>query len=151
MSFLSNLWEKWNRIAAPADIGLPVQEAAPLAPLASEPCLDVNTERTQLEDARHEFLAGRICAINNANVVRDYGPAFGVVDESYAIEQLDKIEEADIKRLITMDRYEGMVYGLELDRGPVIEATAKPREAPNHTLLPSDEDVKRGNLWDDIL
>jgi hypothetical protein len=95
---LKRLWARFNRIQAPV---LPesIGPAPGLEPqLATERYADVNAQRTQQQDARHEFLAYRVCAINNANVVRHYGTH--VVDESRQVRQLDAQEQKDVDRLI---------------------------------------------------
>jgi hypothetical protein len=98
MTMLKQLWARFNRIQAPVPPAAAEQAITPKVPLTSERYVDSYAKRTQQQDQRHEFLAGRICAINNANVVRDYGAH--IADESRLVEQLSAEEERDIEHLM---------------------------------------------------
>jgi hypothetical protein len=99
MNIFQRLWAALNRIEAPVPISEALSPGPRIAPLSSERYLDVNHKRTAEQDWRHEIVAGRICAINNANVTRDFG-THKVTIKAPAVAGLTEEETADAERFI---------------------------------------------------
>lgn len=102
MSWLTDLWDRWNRIPAL----VPTDSPAPVAPpaLKQEQFADLQAH-TQARQEREHHLHLRVITGNNAHVTRDYG--HGPVDETF---------EHDMggKRLTDAEVAEANTLGLEL-------------------------------------
>lgn len=107
MSAFNTLWNWLTAMPAPAEIGARAP-TAPIAPRSSERYLDVNAQRTQEDDARHEHAATRVCAVNNANVTRNYGSF--KEDHSYQVAPLTLKEETDVALFMKPERHAAAQY-----------------------------------------
>ena len=104
-SLSARLWVWMQGLDAPAPLpltsqGLGAASLAPLTPatMATEAVPDAYGDFQRAEIAQTRYLMGRICAINNANVVDQVGPR-RTVDRSRPVQDLTAAEWDQAARL----------------------------------------------------